>query len=492
VALSENLTAEPETAPASSDLPYAVNTTDVVTFLEEEMYIPETGAPIELHPTQRDVLRAMFATNDDGTFKYHTMVYSAIKKSAKTTIGAGIALWQAHRIPNGEIYIIGNDLKQADSRMAQALRYCVAHNPKFREHVQSTPSQYKFTLPNGTKIEAIPVDPKGEAGMNPTGLFWTEAWGAKGAKAELLWTEAQLSPTPGRAGHTFRFVESYAGFVGESPVLEPLYRHIVEDGAPRPELADEFHVAPGGRMCAYWNTHPILPWQTDEYYADQAAVLTELEFRRIHRNEWVASTDAFVPIEWWDACKVSLPDMASGQLTIVALDAAVSGDCFGIAVVSKLADMLQVRYARQWTPPPGGKIVFSNPHDKDDMTTPEGVVRQLAKQFPVAEFCYDEYQLHDFCSRLRKTGVGHFRAFGQGQDRLIADKQLYDVIKERRIQWDARSPGMDDMRTHIQNSNQKAENERLRIVKRSDEGRPIDLTVCLSMASARALYLNIG
>jgi hypothetical protein len=110
----------------------------------------------------------------------------------------------------------------------------------------------------------------------------------------------------------------------------------------------------------------------------------------------------------------------------------------------------------------------------------------------VAEFCYDEYQLHDFCSRLRMAGVGHFRAFGQGTDRLIADKQLYDLIKERRITWDEDLPGMDDMRAHILNSNQKAENEKLRIVKRADHGRPIDLTVCLSMGSKRAHFLNIG
>jgi hypothetical protein len=269
---------------------------DVVTFLETEMYLADTGKPMELHDEQKAVLRAMFRRDTAG-FVYSTMLYSSIKKSAKTTIGAGIALWQAFRVPHGEVYIIGNDQKQADSRMAQAMRECIRLNPRM-QGIKLPTSTYRILLPNGTRIETIPVDPSGEAGMNPTGLFWTEAWGAKGRAHELLWTEAQLSPT--RLHNSFKFIESYAGHSGESLLLERLYNSAVKDGTPLPN-APELYAA--GRMIAYWCTRPYLAWQTQDYYDEQAATLLPNEFRRIHKNEWVTSEDAFIDAAWWDACK---------------------------------------------------------------------------------------------------------------------------------------------------------------------------------------------
>lgn len=449
------------------DLPYDVDTHDVVTFIENEMYIPETGAPMTLHPQQRAVLRAMFTRDDADNFRYHTMLYSAIKKSAKTTIAAGVALWQAHRVADGEIYLIGNDQKQADNRMAQAIRYCITHNPKFRDHIHVSPSRFLIKLPNRTKIEAIPVDPAGEAGMNPTALFWTEAWGAKGAKAELLWTEAQLSPT--RQGKSFRFIESYAGYVGESPILEPLWSHIVQQGM-RDERADELHV--NGRMIAYWNTHPYLEWQTDDYYADQAAVLSESEFRRIHKNEWVSSEDVFVPYQWWLDCAGTPPPLP--DVVCVGVDAGVVHDTFAVVCVTKQGEIVYVRECKVWTPPKGGKVDFGDV---------ERYLMDLKTRYSVREVAYDPMQMEHMANRLQSKL--HMRAFLQGADRLVADKMLYDAIRDGQLSH------VDDpiLNAHVANANAKIDGEsgKLRIVKRNID-LPIDAAVALSMAHARARY----
>lgn len=259
---------------------------DPVTFLETEMYITDTRAPLTLHPEQAAVLREMFRRDERG-FVYNTLLYSSIKKSAKTTIAAGILLWQGFRVPHGEIYIIGNDLRQADSRMAQAVRECIQLNPRMKG-IKLPTSTYRITLPNGTRIETIPVDPAGESGMNPSGIFITEAWGAKSRAHELLWTEARLSPT--RQGESFKFIESYAGHSGQSLILERLYESVVKQGIPLPEIAPELYSS--GQMIGYWNTRPYLPWQTPEYYAAEEKDMLPGEFRRVHRNEWAAGEEA--------------------------------------------------------------------------------------------------------------------------------------------------------------------------------------------------------
>ena len=459
-------------------------------FIEDQLVIPETGKPMELHDEQRAVLTAM-SERDPITnhLKYSTWLFSMPKKSAKTTIGAGVALWQSFRVPDGEVYIIGNDLKQADNRMAQAMRYGVEHNPRMRERVIVTPSKYTLRLDNGTKIESIPVDPRGEAGMNPTGLFWTEVWGAMGSRAELLWTEAALSPT--RAGDSFKFLESYAGFNGESLILERVYEGVVKNGTPHPTIP-ELYI--NGSSIAYWCTRRYLPWQISlsglTYYKQEAVEKTPSEYSRVHENKWASASEAFIPIEWWDSCKSeALPPLRPGQGLVLALDAAVDSDCFAIVGVSKDMNphgqiVPTVRYVRKWTPPPHGKIRFSNPHDPNDKETPEGELRDLCKRNRIECIAYDPYQLEEFVQRL--SDLAFFESFVQSAPRLVADKQLYDVIREGHIQHD----GNVDLREHVQNANRKPEQDKLRIIKRTASLK-IDLCVALSMAVDRALYYNL-
>ena len=447
---------------------------DPVDFLTAEMYIPETQAPIELYEEQPDVIRAMFARGADDKFNYSTMVYSSIKKSAKTTIGGGLALWQGWRVPDGEIYIVGNDLKQADSRMMKAIRYCVENNPRMKERARII--RNNVFLDNGTKIEAVAVDAAGEAGSNPTGIFWTEAWGAKQRRHEEMWSEMALSPT--RQGESFKFVESYAGHQGESLILERLYNAgVVEGQLLDAAISPELYV--NGRTIVYWNTRRYLPWQRDnqDYYIQEEREKTASEFRRQHKNEWVTSEDVFVFPEWWDACRIdAFPDFGRRPL-IVAMDAGVSDDCFAIVCGHLIDDVLYPRITRIWTPPADGKILYSNALDPDDETTPEGFLRRLKRDYQFIYATYDAYQLHDFATRMEATLDVAFVAFSQGTDRTIADKQLYDNIRDGRIAHD----GDAGLTEHVKNANRKAADEnRLRIVKRA-QSMKIDACVCLSM-----------
>lgn len=440
-------------------------------FIESEMVIPETGKPMELHPEIRYVLNEMSSRDENGNFKYSTWLFSMPKKSGKTAIGAGVALWQANRLADGEIYVIGNDLKQADNRMAQAMRYCIDHNPRMTSRIRVIPSSYKMLLDNGTRIESIPVDPRGEAGMNPTGLFLTEAWGLKGKNAELMWSEATLSPT--RLGQSFKFIESYAGHIGESEILYRLYESIVLNGAPHPTIP-ELYI--NGASIAYWCTRRYLPWQQDEsYYRQQALEKTPEEFDRQHNNKWASASAAFVPMEWWNACKGTMPDLRPGQGIILGLDAAVHDDCFAIVGVSRDGDNIQVRYARVWYPPPNGVIPFEEV---------ETELRRLFNTYRIECVAYDEYQAADLSQRLDK--LAWWYRFPQGKDRAIADKQLYDLIRERRIIHNGES----DLTEHIGNANRKPEDDKLRIIKRTQQ-KKVDASVSLSMACYQALRLNI-
>jgi phage terminase large subunit-like protein len=447
---------------------------DPVKFLEHEFYIPETGQPIVLTDHQREVIRTAFQ-QIDGKFVYTTIIYSSIKKSAKTFISAGLALWHAFRYPYGRIYIVGNDLKQANSRAAEAIRIAIQLHPVWRDTVKVKPSGYMVTLPNNSQIEAIPVDPHGEAGMNPSAVIWTEAWAVRHDAALKLWTETTLSPT--RQGESFRLVESYAGYSGESPLLERLYESGVKEGERiHPDI--EIYANRAASMFTYWNTQYRLPWQTDSYYAEQAAILTPNEFDRVHRNQWVTSENVFVPGEWWDACRGDYPEFDDRAAVVIGLDAGVSSDCFALVGVSRIGEVTYPRFCRIWKPPKGSKINFSD--------IEKCIREELIPRYNVVQIAYDPYQTHDLATRLRDV-VWTFE-FTQGAPRLEADKQLFDCIRDRRIIHNGDSV----LTEHIKNANSKSEGEvdKLRIVKRS-ESLKIDAAVALSMANSEARRLNL-
>jgi phage terminase large subunit-like protein len=470
---------------------------DIVTWAEGSQdspgrfWVPELGHTVELGLYQRRVLAEIFRPADDGSLRYSTIVWSDVKKSIKSTIGAAVCLWWADTHPWASVRIIANDLKQADSREGEYIRRAIELNPKYfteqrRAHIK--PSGCSVELGNHSTIEAVPLDPTGEAGGGDDVVLFTELWGARNDAAKRMWTEVTLSPL--KFGKSFRWVETYAGFTGASPILEQLYEQGVKKGR---RISDdlEMYVNDAARLFVFWNTQPgLLPWLTPEYYAQEAATLTESEFTRVHRNQWVRPEEAAIPPEWWAACldrhPLRVDPSGKGEPTplVIGVDASVSGDCTALSVVSRhptLPGHICERHTRVWTPPPGGKM------DYDATLTPE--VERLVRTFNVVAIDYDPYQLHLWATQLSARLNVWCREFPQGTDRLIADKGLYDLIRDRKLH----QSGNETLAAHVGNANAKTEGDgdsKFRFVKRTPQGH-IDGCVALSMAAAECLRLNL-
>jgi len=298
---------------------------DLVTYIKKEFYIPETRhdpklkGRLNLMQYQEDVLREALTPDENGNYKYSIIVWSDIKKSWKSTIAAAVNYARAKHTEYGEFYVVANDIKQADSRVAHYLRRAVQLNPK--DKGVRTPG-YKIHMQSGSFIEAIPIDPSGEAGSNADMITFSELWGANEEAKKNMW--AEMTIPPGKRGKAFRWVESYAGFSGQSELLYSLYElgvkqgellwpdrlYPVNDSEPAPL---ELFVNKRAGMLCLWNTKPRTLSQTKEYYAEEASILTPNQFNRMHRNQWVSPTETFVPMEWYDACKRSNSNAGLGN-----------------------------------------------------------------------------------------------------------------------------------------------------------------------------------
>lgn len=463
---------------------------DAIAWIEEHFWIPETRGPMALGDYQKQALRAALAQDEDGLFQYSTIVYSDVKKSAKSTIAAAVALWRAFQIDAdegwGSIYVIANDLKQADSRVAYYMRRAIQLNPLIRSLCDVRTGKYKVTLPNQTFIEAIPIDPSGEAGSNADMVVFSELWGAHSKAQAQMWTEATLPP--GKFGRSFRWVETYAGVTGEAPILEQLYDQAINHGR-RLDADLEIYDNPATRLFCMWNTQPRLPWQTEAYYAQERGVLLPDEFERVHRNQWSnGGADKFIDMHLWDACEEPLPPLGAHEPCILAMDGSESDDAFPLVIVSRHPTDLTrfaIRYCRIYVPEAPGVVLDDGPIEAE--------IRHLCRMFAIQEVTFDRALIGQLMRRLTTQVEGGpkpigvpIEKFNQGGDRLVSDMGLYQSATQRRVAWDKQMPGAMELREHIKNANKKKDaNGRIRIVKRSQTLK-IDGCVAAGMGLWRA------
>lgn len=247
----------------------------------------------------------------------------------------------------------------------------------------------------------------------------------------------------------------------------------------------------------------FLPWQARpdrdaDWYAQVEAdavspLLVQQEYPATPEEAFVSTGgERFLPaIGWWDNCYEMLPPLTPQEPMVIAADAGVSNDCFGLVGVTRhprRPEHVAVRFVQKWEPrggQSGGQIDFEGTEDDPG---PERVIRALAERHNVLEMAYDPYQLHQMATRIRREGRMMVREFPQKEDRLEADKGLLDLVTQRRIAHD----GNTDLRSHIDNADRKTdlETRKLRIVKRTPSLK-VDLAVALSMGAYRCLKLPL-
>lgn len=542
----------------------------VVEHSETSFYIPETSKPIIFEPHQKIVLNIAAGTHNYPTLLkyYNTIEYTAPKKHGKTATSGAYAKWRTESpVLYDEILFFANDETQSRGRAYQSILYAIKLNPLWDEKkrvlldkdgnvVWVVLEDYLEHVPTHTKVRAVNVDYRGEAGSNPSLTVWTEAWGYDTEKQEKLFDE--MTPVLTRE-HSQRFVEGYAGYTGKSLVQEKVEtlltnpdkggRQLTLSDIPDWPWPDEellpLWVNDQAGIFGYLERGEIarrrMPWlqgvEGDRYYEQQRLTLHDpAQYDRLHLNYWISPVDAFIDIAWWRQCQdasieelkpwrepinvTEVPEIGDyaalekymdpsnwrqvGEATPIVLtgDASVSGDCTALIGTSRHPMRHQdvcLRMGWKWDPPRGSKIDYDL---TPNVVTGLSFKQQLIKtcmEYNVVEFGYDEWQLHHLTNELRRGAVVWCRAFKQGVERDVADKQLYDLIKLKRIGYAGSGVVpestlcLGDIERHISMASRtmKAkEDTKLHIVKANSDSK-IDLVVALSMACAETLRLDL-
>src|SRR6516164_1923913 len=251
---------------------------DPVVFIESTLVNPETCELFVLTDAERVFLRHAFQLTPEGRLKYPELVFSGPKKSGKTAFAAMVLIYVV-RVLGGryaEGYCVANSLDQASLRVFQAAARIIEASALLSLDAKVTANTITFGS-TGATISAIPSDYSTAAGANPTISCFDELWGYVSERDHRLWDE--MVPPPTRA-LACRLTVTYAGFEGESELLEGLYKR----GIAGRQIAPDLYAA-GGQLM-YWSHQFSAPWQTEQWREQMREQLRHNAYLRLIENQW--------------------------------------------------------------------------------------------------------------------------------------------------------------------------------------------------------------
>jgi phage terminase large subunit-like protein len=445
---------------------------DPVAFIGDVLVNPETGKAFELFPIQERFLRELFSLAPDGRLKYPEAVYGCPKKSGKSTTAAMAMLYAVIALGGqfAEGIILANDESQATDRIFTAAARIVEASPMLRDSAKITAGRIEFRS-TGATISAISSDFASAAGSNPVFICADEIWAFATERSARLLDEVIPSPARKISG---RLIVSYAGFSGESTVLERLH----QQGVKGEQIAPALYVQPG--LLMLWSHEPIAPWQDLTWIEAMRRMLRPSAFQRLVLNQWASAESAFLEAEMVDACTdENLRPVIGGDSGLpifVGVDAASKHDMAAVVAVSFDDETRKVKLIRHylWAPTPDNPLDFSR--------TIEAALIELRNHFWLMGVYFDPWQLTYLSQRASDLGIpmepynqtsGNLTEMGQG---------LYSLFRDKNITI---YPNL-DVRKSLLNAAAIESPRGFRIGKQT-ASRKIDLTVALAMACIAAM-----
>jgi hypothetical protein len=279
----------------------------------------------------------------------------------------------------------------------------------------------RFPKFSGASITAIANDYAGAAGSNPTITVFDEAWAYTSERSRRLFDESVPPPTRQMA---CRLTVTYAGFEGESNLLEELYKR----GLAQPEIGAGLHAGDGILMS--WQHGPIAPWQTESWLEQMRRSLRANQFLRMIENRFVTSESSFVDLDAWDRCvdPSATPLVANPDLPVwVGVDASVKRDSTAVAVCAwdRAVQRVRLVWHRIFQPSPDQPLDFE--------ATIEATLLDLHRRFNVRKILFDPYQMAATSQRLSRAGL-RIEEFPQTSGNLtVASQNLYELIQGRTL-----------------------------------------------------------
>lgn len=438
---------------------------------------PSAGQPIKLRPWQKRLLSDLFEVRADIRRRYRQALIGLPRKNGKSALGSGIALYGLFDELGAEVYSCAGDKEQARIVFGEA-RKSVEASQLLSEKLKVYRDAIEYPATSSV-YRVLSAEAYTKEGLNPSLVVFDELHVQPNRE---LWDTMNLGS--GTRVQPLILAITTAGVrfspAGGDSLCYSLweYGHKVNSGEiDDPTFFFRWWAAPDGAdhtdQKVWKKANPALG---DYLFLDdmKATVRTtpENEFRTKRLNQWVTSSEAWLPHGAWEACEEtkSIPD---GSDVVLGFDGSFNNDSTALVVCS-LDGKPHLDVVEAWERPTDAQRDWQVP-----IIDVEAKLREACRRWQVREIACDPFRWARTIQILEDEGLPVVE-FPQSPARMVpATQRFYEAVVNKQLTHS----GDPRLARHLRNCVLKVDARGSRLAKESKlSSRKIDLAVAAVMA----------
>lgn len=488
------LTPVPEDAIARGDGDFLIRFTEAFGMITKDSVAGRSGEKLVLREWQKDLLRQVFARDEDGGLRHRIALLGLPRKSGKSALGSVIAAFALMDIKTqgAEIYSVAADRNQARIVFEDTKRMIQA--TELKDHVKIYRDAILVPATNNV-YRVLSADAPRHEGLSPTMVIFDElhaqpnrklwdvmslAQGARGKQAMMIAiTTAGVKTDPTGQDSVAYTNYNYGKRIISGEIDDPTFFMAwweAPEGADHTQIETWKAANPGfGDICAASD------------FESAVKRTPEAEFRTKRCNQWVSSQSAWLPAGAWDKLQADfeiLPD----EDYILGFDGSYANDSTALCAVTipKDSEKPRVKLIKVW----------EKDFDLDDESWRVSIdevkqtILDYVQHYPqVREIVCDPYRWAVMMQELEDFGLPIVEYKTNLLNLMIpATQTAFEAIMEEKIVHD----GNPTLARHLDNCVVKNDHRGQRVTKESSNSKKkIDAAIAFIIALDRAMASRI-
>ena len=469
----------------------AIEFVEVYGVITKDSVSGRTGSKLILRDWQRDIIRNLYAEDENGDLLRSVSLVGLPRKNGKSALASHLAVFDLFFGPKGgETYSVAATRDQARIVFGEAKKIV-----EFNEELRTNTKLYRdaIELPiAGSVYRVLSAEAGGAEGLNSSAVWFDElhaqpnrrmfdvmslSMGARGAQAHMV----AITTAGVRTDST-----------GRDSVCFDLYQY--GQKVARKEVEDE----------SFWMSWWEAPEESDhkdpetwkvanpgfgdlnsaEDFESAVRRTPEAEFRTKRTNFWASSQTAWLPAGAWESCEGDITLSPDDEI-ILGFDGSFSGDASAIvyATIPKDEDdPVRVGLVKAWEK----DLRVHDDQWRVNIAEVEQEILDFCQRFPkVREVACDPFRWQRSMEVLQDKGVPIVEFPSTSPKRMVpATQKVLDAVMDNTLVHD----GNGLLARHVGNAVTKIDNSGSRIVKdQRHSPRKIDAAVAMVIAVDRAL-----